>query len=289
MVNLEKYLEKASTLVEALPYIKKFSGKKIVVKYGGSSMQEARMIENIIEDIVLMRLIGMKPILVHGGGLAITQMLNDLQIKSEFLDGLRVTDEQTIDVVQMVLAGKINKNIVKLIGQHNLEAVGLSGLDANLLKVDKVKNGDIGFVGTVKEVNTKFINSLLDQGIIPVIAPIGIDDEGNTCNINADDVAAAIASSLKSEKLIFLTNVVGVLKDKEDPNSLITLIDLKDGEKLIKSKIISDGMIPKVDCCLKAVKDGVKNVHIIDGTIQHSMILELLTKKGIGTLFKEEK
>ncbi|MBC7960527.1 MAG: acetylglutamate kinase [Vallitaleaceae bacterium] len=287
---MEKYIEKAKILIEALPYIKQFNSKIVVIKYGGSAMVDDRIKDTVIEDIVLMKLVGLKPVIVHGGGKEISDMLTSLGKKSEFVNGLRVTDQETVEVVEMVLSGKINKGIVQLIQNHDLNAVGISGKDGKTLKVVKkeMDGVDIGFVGEIKEVDTKLILSLLDHDFIPVIAPLGTDSSGQTYNINADYAASAIAGALKAEKLLFLTDVEGVLTDVADKTSLISKLTLKEVEEKMASGIISGGMIPKVDCCVEGIKAGVKNVHILDGRVEHCMLLEIFTQKGIGTMFGEK-
>lgn len=284
---MEKYIEKAKVLVEALPYIKQFNGKIVVIKYGGSAMVDERIKEQVIEDIVLMKLVGFKPVIVHGGGKEISKTLSALQIESEFYNGLRVTSQETVEVVEMVLSGKVNKDIVQLIQNHDLNAVGISGKDARTLKVTKkeVHGKDIGFVGDISEVNTGLIMSLIENDFIPVIAPVGTDCNGQTYNINADYAASAIAGALDAEKLIFLTDVEGVLKDVDDSKSLISKIDVAEVDEYIKEDIISGGMIPKVMCCVEGIEQGVKNVHILDGRVEHSLLLEIFTKSGVGTMF----
>jgi acetylglutamate kinase len=243
--------------------------------------------ESVIEDIVLMKLVGFKPVVVHGGGKEISDMLNKIGIESRFQNGLRVTDEATVDVVEMVLAGKVNKSIVQLIQNHDINAVGITGKDGKTLKCKKklVDGEDIGFVGEITQVNTKLIESLLENDFIPVIAPIGTDDSGQTYNINADYAASAIAGALEAEKLIFLTDVEGVLRDVEDKTSLISRISIEEVDMFIQQGVISGGMIPKVECCVEGLHLGVKNVHILDGRVVHSMLLEIFTKSGVGTMF----
>lgn len=284
---MEQYITKAKVLIEALPYIKEFNGKTVVIKYGGSAMVDEKVKETVIEDIVLMKLVGFKPVVVHGGGKEISSMLTNLGIESKFVNGLRVTDEKTVDVVEMVLAGKVNKSIVQLIQNHDINAVGITGKDGKTLKVKKVLSDghDIGYVGEITKVDTKLINSLLDNDFVPVIAPIGTDEQGLTYNINADYAASAIAGALKAEKLIFLTDVEGVLKDVRDKESLISKMTIEDVEVYKQQGIISGGMIPKVDCCVEGLHLGVKNVHILDGRVEHSMLLEIFTKSGVGTMF----
>jgi len=284
---MKKYIDKAKVLVEALPYIKEFNGKIVVIKYGGSAMVDDVIKETVIEDIVLMKLVGFKPVIVHGGGKEISNMLADLGIASEFCNGLRVTTKDTVDVVEMVLSGKVNKDIVQLIQNHDINAVGISGKDGKTLKVVKTyaDGKDIGFVGEVSHVNTKLILSLLENEFIPVIAPIGTDDLGQTYNINADFAASAIAGALNAEKLIFLTDVEGVLKDRNDPLTLISKINVDQVPGYMDEGIISGGMIPKVMCCVEGIEKGVKNVHILDGRVEHSLLLEIFTKSGVGTMF----
>ena len=287
---MEKLIEKAKILIEALPYIKEFNSKTFVIKYGGSAMVDERIKETVIEDIVLMKLVGLKPVIVHGGGKEINKILNRVGIESKFIQGLRVTDEDTVEMVEMVLSGKVNKSIVQLIQNHEINAVGISGKDGKTLKVKKktVDNVDIGFVGEITEVDTGLIHALLENDFIPVIAPIGTDKSGNTFNVNADYAASAIAGALEAEKLIFLTDVEGVLADVNDKDSLISKISVSEVDQYIKNGIISGGMIPKVECCVEGIHAGVKNVHILDGRVEHSMLLEIFTKNGIGTMFGEQ-
>lgn len=288
---MEKFMQKASTLVEALPYIKEFANKKIVIKYGGGSMTDSSIIKKVVDDVVLLKLIGMQPIIVHGGGPEINKYLTSMNIKSEFINGLRVTDSDTIDIVEMVLSGRVNKHIVKLIGMHDMNAVGISGADGKLIEVNKLDNGsdrDLGFVGEIKKINTKIIDTLLENDYIPVIAPVGVGSDGHSYNVNADFAASEIAASLGAEKLLFLTNVQGILKDVNDPSSLISEIEVANIDRLLRDGTVTSGMIPKVNCCVNACRKGVKSVHIIDGTLAHSIILEILTESGIGTVFKSE-
>lgn len=284
---MQQYINKAKILIEALPYIKEFNGKTVVIKYGGSAMVDESIKESVIEDIVLMKLVGFKPVIVHGGGKEISAMLNKVGIESKFHNGLRVTDEDTVEVVEMVLAGKVNKSVVQLIQNHDIGAVGITGKDGKTLKVKKkeVEGADIGYVGEITSVDTKLIESLLENDFVPVIAPIGTDNQGKTYNINADYAASAIAGALDAEKLIFLTDVEGVLKDVNDKESLISKITIDEVEIYKTEGIISGGMIPKVDCCVEGLHLGVKNVHILDGRVEHSMLLEIFTKSGVGTMF----
>ncbi len=284
---MEKYITKAKTLIEALPYIKEFNGKTVVIKYGGSAMVDPALNEMVIEDIVLMKLVGFKPVIVHGGGKDISAMLNRVGIESSFHNGLRITKEDTMEVVEMVLAGKVNKSIVQMIQNHDINAVGITGKDGKTLKVKKIEmeGADIGFVGEVSKVDTKLIQSLVSNDFIPVIAPIGTDENGDTFNINADYAASAIAGALNAEKLIFLTDVKGVLKDVNDESTLISKLTIEDVDIYKQEGVISGGMIPKVDCCVAGLRAGVKNVHILDGRVEHSMLLEIFTKSGVGTMF----
>lgn len=287
---MEKYIEKAKVLVEALPYIKQFNNKIVVIKYGGSAMVDETIKEQVIEDIVLMKLVGFKPVVVHGGGKEISKQLSALGMESEFYQGLRVTDKPTVEVVEMVLSGKVNKGIVQLIQNHDLNAVGISGKDAKTIKATKkqVEGKDVGYVGEITEVNTGLLESLINNDFIPVIAPVGTDCTGETYNINADYAASAVAGALKAEKLIFLTDVEGVLKDVNDSDSLISVIDTSHVDQMIQNGIISGGMIPKVECCVDGIRQGVKNVHILDGRVEHSMLLEIFTQKGVGTMFGKD-
>lgn len=288
---MQQYIDKAKILIEALPYIKEFNDDIFVIKYGGSAMVDEKIKETVIEDIVLLKLVGIKPVIVHGGGKEISSMLNRVGKVSEFVNGLRVTDEETVEVVEMVLSGKVNKAIVQLIQNHDLNAVGVSGKDGKTLKVKKkeVDGADIGYVGEITEVDTKLIHSLIDNDFIPVIAPVGTDQQGQTYNINADYAASAIAGALSAKKLIFLTDVEGVLEDLNKKDSLISKIDVKEVDDYIEDGTISGGMIPKVECCVEAINAGVKNVHILDGRVEHCMLLEIFTKSGVGTMFGDFK
>lgn len=284
-------IEKAKVLIEALPYIRAFNGNIVVVKYGGSAMLDPEINQSIVQDIVLLKLVGLKPVIVHGGGPEINNMLDKVGIKSEFVEGLRVTTKETVEVVEMVLAGKVNKSIVSMINDQGGKAVGITGKDGRLLEATKINKGyvDLGYVGEIAKVNTEIITTLIDNDFIPVISPIGADDQGNTYNINADYAAVAIAGALKAEKLVFLTDVEGVLKDKNDPNSLISYLSTKQAKKYIEKGVIAGGMIPKVECCMKALYKGVSMVHILDGRLQHALILEIYTEKGIGTMIYEKE
>lgn len=288
---MEDGLEKAKVLVDALPYIRAFNGNTVVIKYGGSAMLNPEINKTIVQDIVLLKLVGLKPVIVHGGGPEINSMLSRLDIHSEFINGLRVTTKEAMEVVEMVLAGKVNKQIVEMITGQGGCAVGLTGKDGKIISAKKLdKDGvDLGYVGSIEKVNTTLIHTLIDNGFIPVIAPIGSDDEGNTYNINADYAAVAIAGALNAEKLVFLTDVEGVLKDKNDPASLISFLSDEEARDYIGTGIIVGGMIPKVECCMEAIQKGVSMVHILDGRKKHSLILEIYTKNGVGTMmYKKE-
>ena len=283
---MEDYLEKATTLVEAMPYIKEFAGAVVVIKYGGAAMINETIKASVMEDIALMKLVGMKPVIVHGGGPEINQMLDSIGKKSEFRGGLRVTDEETVNIVEMVLAGKVNKSIVQLLQKQGITAAGLCGKDGDMLMCEKnMPNGeDIGFVGKIVKVNPDLIFTMLDAGFTPVIAPIGTDDLGQSYNINADFAAVHIAKALKARKLVFLTDVSGVLHDVKDPQSFIPEMGAKTAMQYLKDGTVSGGMIPKVTCCLEALQGGVQHVHILDGRIEHCLLLEFFTARGIGTL-----
>lgn len=275
---------RAEILTQAVPYIKEYTGKYVVAKYGGNAMTDPQLKKSVMQDILLLQLVGVKVILVHGGGPEISAMLKKLSIESHFENGLRVTDDDTMEVVQMVLAGKVNKSLAADLSALGGKAVGLCGIDGGLIKVHQ-KNEKLGHVGEIDEINTKILDDLLDGGFIPVISSIGIDDDGNPYNINADTAAAKIAAALHAESMVVMSNINGVLRDKDDENSLISQISLADEEELKKSGIIAGGMIPKVDCCTNAVKEGVKKVFIINGEIPHAILIELLTDEGLGTMF----
>lgn len=279
--------QRAQVLVEALPYIQKYYGKIIVVKYGGNAMINEELKHDVMRDMVLMHMIGVKVVLVHGGGPEISAMLKRVGKQSEFLNGLRVTDEETSEIVQMILAGKINKSLVGKLELLGGKAMGICGADGGLIEASMIDER-LGYVGEVSKINPQPILDLLDHGYIPVISTIGYDKSGHVYNINADTAAAAIAASLHAESLISMTDTVGLLMDPKDPDSLIRRIDLKGCEQLKKDGIISDGMIPKVDCCTKAIREGVRKVFIIDGRVPHALLLETLTDEGAGTMFKKE-
>ena len=278
--------ERAEILVQSLPYIQHYNGKIIVVKYGGNAMISDELRETVINDIVLMKCIGFKPIVVHGGGPYISSFLDKLGEKSEFINGLRYTDKKTMEVVQMVLGGKVNKDLVTLIERAGGKSIGLCGLDGSLLKAKKLESEvDLGYVGEVTSVNTEAVTMALDAGYIPVIGSMAIGEDGNDLyNINADTCAAKIASALKAEKLILLTDVAGVLKDPKDPTSLLSVLRLHEIPKLTLQGVIKGGMIPKIQCCVESVRMGVERAHIIDGRVPHSLLLELFSNDGIGTM-----
>ena len=284
MINLDQEKAKAEVLIEALPYIQKFNRKIIVVKYGGSAMVDEELKRKVIEDVVLLKLVGFKPIIVHGGGKEISKWVDKVGMKTDFINGLRVTDGPTMEIAEMVL-NRVNKSLVNLVQQLGVKAVGISGKDGGMLRVDKkLSDGhDIGFVGEIKDVNTKVIHTLLENDFLPVICPVGIDDNFNTYNINADDAACAIAKAVNAEKLAFLTDIEGVYKDKDDPSTLISELSLDEADELIGDGCIGGGMLPKLKNCIDAIRDGVSRVHILDGRIPHCLLLEIFTNKGIGT------
>lgn len=284
MINLDNEMAKAQVLIEALPYIQKFNRKIIVVKYGGSAMVDEELKKKVIEDVVLLKLVGFKPIIVHGGGKEISRWVDKVGMETNFVNGLRVTDAATMEVAEMVL-NKVNKSLVNMIQELGVKAVGISGKDGGLLKVDKKLSGgmDIGFVGEIKSVDPKVIYTLLENDFLPVVCPVGIDDEYDTYNINADDAACAIAKAVNAEKLAFLTDIEGVYKDKDDPDTLISELFIDEAEALISDGFIGGGMLPKLNNCIDAIREGVSRVHIMDGRIPHCLLLEIFTNKGIGT------
>lgn len=284
MEPMDQILIKAQTLIEALPYIQKFNNKKVVVKYGGSAMLDENLQLNVIKDVALLKLVGMQPIIVHGGGKEISKWVSLLGHESTFVEGLRVTDEETMEVAEMVL-GKVNKNLVQMIEKLGVKAVGISGKDGSTLKVEKkyVNGQDIGYVGNITEVNADLINTLIDNNFIPVIAPIGLDAEYHAYNINADDAACAVATAIGAEKLAFLTDIEGVYTDPSDKSTLISVLTLKKADELMKDGFIGGGMLPKLKNCIDAVKGGVSRVHILDGRMEHCLLLEFFTNRGIGT------
>ena len=283
MLNDLSNAERAEVLTQALPYIKQYTGKTVVIKYGGNAMVNEQLKEQVMEDIVLLWLIGVKVVLVHGGGPEISEMMTALGKKPEFVDGLRVTDKETVDIVQMVLAGKVNKSLVNLLEMKGGRAIGLSGMDGRLIEAE-IKDERLGFVGKITNIHAEPITDLFEKGYIPVISTVGCDKDGNTYNINGDTAAAYIAGALHAERLIMMTDVAGVLRDKDDVSSLIPEITVAEAKKLYESGVISGGMIPKVDCCIEAIQNGVENVVIMDGRVPHSILMELLTNEGAGTM-----
>ncbi len=280
----DKYLEKAQVLIEALPYIQRFNRKIIVVKYGGSAMADDNLKKSVIQDVVLLKLVGFKPIIVHGGGKEISSWVKKVGMEPKFVKGLRVTDEPTMELVEMVL-NKVNKSLVQMVEELGVRAVGISGKDGGMLKVDKklADGEDIGFVGDIKEVNPKVLYDLLEKDFLPIVCPIGFDDSYHSYNINADDAACAIARAVNAEKLAFLTDVEGVFADPKDPSTLISELCVSEMENLFASGQIGGGMLPKLQNCMEAVENGVSRVHIMDGRIPHCLLLEIFTHKGIGT------
>lgn len=283
---MDKYIHKADILMEALPYIRKFNGKTVVIKYGGSAMTDPEIKNSVIGDISFMKMVGISPVVVHGGGPFINEALEKEQIVPEFKNGLRVTDEQTMKVVESVLSGKVNKSIVSDFQRYGLKAVGISGKDGFLLEAEKSPK-DIGFVGEITQTNPQIIETLLANDFVPVISPVGTDKYGNTYNINADYAAVEIAIALKAAKLVFMTDIDGIREDEHNPNTLISRITHQKITELIHEKIITGGMIPKVASCTKAIEAGVNSVHIINGQVKHSLLLEIYTKDGIGTIIEE--
>ena len=276
--------QRARVLVHALPYIQDYRGKIVVVKYGGNAMVSEHLKDSVIRDIVLLQLIGVKVVLVHGGGPEITDMLGKIGKESKFVNGLRVTDQETVDVALMVLAGKINKSLVNLIELKGGNAIGLSGLDGHMIEA-KVKNPELGFVGDITKVNIKPILDVIDKGYIPVVSTVGCDNEGHVYNINADTAAARLAGALGAESLIAMTDIAGILKDKDDPDTLISSIRIGDLPELVSNGVIQGGMVPKAECCRNAIEWGVNRVFIIDGRVPHAILIEMLTNEGIGTMF----
>ena len=280
----QKYLDKAEVLIEALPYIQRFNRKIIVVKYGGSAMVDEQLKRTVIQDVVLLKLVGFKPIIVHGGGKEISRWVSKVGKEPQFINGLRVTDEETMELAEMVL-NKVNKELVALVESLGVKAVGVSGKDGNLLKVEKkYSNGqDIGFVGNITEVNPKILSDLLEKDFLPIVCPVGMDENYQTYNINADDAACAIAKQMHAEKLAFLTDIEGVYRDPQDPSTLISKLFVKEARDLIDSGNVGGGMIPKLQNCVDAIEGGVSRVHILDGRIKHCLLQEIFTDKGIGT------
>ena len=281
-------IQRAQVLTEALPYIRQYNGKIVVVKYGGNAMVSEQLRQQVMEDIVLLWLVGVKVVLVHGGGPEISDLMNRLGKKPTFIDGLRVTDQETVDIVQMVLAGKVNKTLVKLLEVKGGKAMGISGMDGSLIQAKK-KREELGFVGSITGVNIEPVIDLLEKGYIPVVSTLGCDAEGNTYNINGDTAAAYIAGALKAERLIMMTDIAGVLRDKNDPTTLIPELTIREAVELFEKNVIAGGMIPKVECCIDAIHRGVERVIIMDGRVPHSILMEILTDEGAGTMvFGEE-
>ena len=288
MADIISNAERAEVLTQALPYIKKFNGKVIVVKYGGNAMINEQLKQQVMEDIALLWLIGVKVVLVHGGGPEINDIMGKLGKKAEFVDGLRVTDKETVDIVQMVLAGKVNKSLVTLLQIKGGHAVGLSGIDGGMIEAE-IKDERLGYVGRITKIRPQPINDLLEKNYIPVISTVASDRQGNVYNINGDTAAAYIAGALHAERLLMMTDIAGILRDKDDPSSLIPEITIAEANKLHEEGVISGGMIPKVDCCIEAIREGVKNVTILDGRVPHSILMELLTDEGAGTMINGGK
>ena len=283
MENHFSNLQRAEVLTQALPHIKRYNGKIVVVKYGGNAMVDEEIKQQVMEDIVLLWLIGVKIVLVHGGGPEISDIMQKLGKKPQFVDGLRVTDKETVDIVQMVLAGKVNKSLVNLLEMNGGKAMGISGMDGGLIEAEP-KDARLGFVGSITKINIDPVMDLLEKNYIPVISTVGCDKEGNTYNINGDTAAAFIAGALNAERLIMMTDIAGILMDKDDPKTLISEITVKEAQKLFDDGVISGGMIPKVQCCIDAIDEGVENVIIMDGRVPHSILMELLTDEGAGTM-----
>ena len=283
MMNEFTNAQRAQVLTAALPYIRRYSGKIVVVKYGGNAMVSEELRQQVMEDIVLLWLVGVKVVLVHGGGPEISDMMKRLGKKAEFVDGLRVTDAETVDIVQMVLAGKVNKTLVKLLELKGGRAMGISGMDGGLIEA-KMKNPDLGYVGSITKVNIGPVMDLLEKGYIPVISTLGCDGEGNTYNINGDTAAACVAGALGADRLILMTDIAGVLRDKNDPASLIPRLTVAEAVELFRQEVIAGGMIPKVECCIDALHRGVESAIIMDGRVPHSILMEILTDEGAGTM-----
>lgn len=290
MDTMENWLQKAQVLNEALPYIQRFHGKIVVVKYGGSAMVDHELKKNVIRDVALLKLIGLKPIIVHGGGKEITKWVNKAGLETKFVNGLRVTDKDTMEIAEMVL-NKINKGLVSMMEKLGVHAVGISGKDGTLLRVNKKlsKGQDIGFVGEIKAVNTDLLTKLLDNDFVPIICPVGSDDHYHSYNINADDAACAIASAMGASKLAFLSDIEGVYRDPLDKSSLISEMTIPEAEEFLKSGMVGGGMLPKLQNCIDAMKAGVSRVHILDGRLEHCLLLEFFTDRGVGTAIIDDK
>ncbi len=279
--------QRAEVLTQALPYIQQYNGKIVVVKYGGNAMINEQLKEQVMEDIVLLHLVGVKVVLVHGGGPEISELMTRLGKKTEFVNGLRVTDKEAVEIVQMVLAGKVNKSLVNLLEMKGGKAMGISGMDGRLIEA-KMRNASLGYVGSITNVNIEPVTDLLEKGYIPVVSTLGCDRDGNTYNINGDTAAAFIAGALGAERLIMMTDIAGVLRDRDNADTLIPLITVNEAVELFRQGVISGGMIPKVDCCIDAINRGVKKVIIMDGRVPHSILMEILTDEGAGTMFVGE-
>ena len=287
MEELFSNAQRAEVLTAALPYIRRYNGKTVVIKYGGNAMINEQLKQQVMEDVVLLWLVGVKVVLVHGGGPEISETMAKLGKKAEFVDGLRVTDKETVDIVQMVLAGKVNKTLVNLLQIKGGHAVGLSGIDGGIIEAE-MKDERLGYVGRITKIRTQPITDLLEKNYIPVISTVASDRMGNTFNINGDTAAAYIAGAMNAERLIMMTDIAGILRDKDDPSTLISDITVSQAKQLYDEGIISGGMIPKVDCCIEALEHGVKNVTIMDGRIPHSILMELLTDEGAGTMVRKD-
>jgi len=283
-LEMQKIMQKAEVLIEALPYIQQFNRKVIVVKYGGSAMSDEELQRNVIKDVTLLKLVGFKPIIVHGGGKAISRWVDKIGKEPEFINGLRVTDEETMEVAEMVL-GRVNKSLVTMVEELGVKAIGISGKDGGLLKVDKryADGKDIGYVGEIKQVDPKILYDLLENDFLPIVSPIGLDDDFDTYNINADDAACAIADAMDADKLVFLTDIEGLYRDINDKSSFISRIHVSEAEDLINGGVIGGGMLPKLKNCTSAIRGGVNRFHILDGRVPHCLLLEIFTNKGIGT------
>lgn len=282
--EMDQVMQKASVLIEALPYIQKFNRKIIVVKYGGSAMSNEELQRNVIQDVTLLKLVGFKPIIVHGGGKAISKWVGKVGKEAKFVNGLRVTDEETMEIAEMVL-GRVNKNLVTMVEELGVKAVGISGKDGGLLKVNKkyADGQDIGYVGEINKVDPKVLYDLLEKDFLPIVAPVGLDDDFNTYNINADDAACAVARAVGADKLVFLTDIEGLYKDSNDKSSFISRLSAGQAEELINSGVIGGGMLPKLNNCTAAIRNGVNRVHILDGRVPHCLLLEIFTNEGVGT------
>ena len=282
--EMDQVMQKASVLIEALPYIQKFNRKIIVVKYGGSAMSNEELQRNVIQDVTLLKLVGFKPIIVHGGGKAISTWVGKVGKEAKFVNGLRVTDEETMEIAEMVL-GRVNKNLVTMVEELGVKAVGISGKDGGLLKVNKkyADGQDIGYVGEINKVDPKVLYDLLEKDFLPIVAPVGLDDDFNTYNINADDAACAVARAVGADKLVFLTDIEGLYKDINDKSSFISRLSAGQAEELINSGVIGGGMLPKLNNCTAAIRNGVNRVHILDGRVPHCLLLEIFTNEGVGT------